>query len=112
LQPEWQAALGADLRVPIGRGLDLFATPTGTYRSKLFFELPNRDLISQDSVWLLNARAGVEAQNGRWRVAAFGNNILDTEYLIDAGNTGGAFGIPTFIRGLPAIYGVEVAFRF
>jgi outer membrane receptor protein involved in Fe transport len=112
LQPEWQAALGADIRVPIGRGLDLFATPTATYRSKLFFELPNRDLISQDEVWLLNARAGVEASNGRWRVSAFGNNILDTDYLIDAGNTGGAFGIPTFIRGLPAIYGVEVAFRF
>ncbi len=27
-------------------------------------------------------------------------NALDEEYLIDGGNTGGEFGIPTFIRGV------------
>ena len=40
------------------------------------------------------------------------NNALDEEYIIDAGNTGGAFGIPTFIAGLPRLMGVRITGRF
>jgi outer membrane receptor protein involved in Fe transport len=112
LQSDWQASIGADARVPVGDRLELFATPSATYRSKLFFELPNRDLISEDAVWLVNLRAGVAHPDGRWQLTGFAQNLFDREYVIDAGNTGGAFGVPTFIRGLPALYGVELAFRF
>lgn len=112
LQAKWQAAGGVDARVPVSDRFDLFVTPTATYQSTLFFELPNRPLISQGPVALLNIRAGVETRDGRWQLLGFARNALDRDYLIDAGNTGGAFGIPTFIRGLPAIYGVEAGFRF
>ena len=43
---------------------------------------------------------------GNWGVEAFGENILDEEYVKDAGNTGDALGLPTFIAGRPAAYGV------
>lgn len=39
------------------------------------------------------------------------NNILDEEYLIDTGNTGRSFGIPTFIAGAPRIWGIEMKIR-
>ncbi|MCS6986369.1 MAG: TonB-dependent receptor [Sphingomonadaceae bacterium] len=110
LQPRWQASGGFDLRVPLSDRLTLFAVPTFTYRSRLFFELPNRPEIAQGPVALLNARAGLEIA-GRWQVAAFARNALDREYLLDAGNTGGAFGFPTFIRALPGLYGIEVGLR-
>jgi hypothetical protein len=32
--------------------------------------------------------------------------------LLDAGDTGGSFGYPTFIRGLPRLHGVEATVRF
>ncbi len=112
LQAKWQASGGIDARVPLAGGVDLFVTPTATYQSTLFFELPNRPLISQGPVALLNIRGGIEARDGRWQLLGFARNALDRDYLIDAGNTGGAFGIPTFIRGLPALYGIEAAFRF
>ncbi|WP_448582920.1 TonB-dependent receptor [Thermaurantiacus sp.] len=112
LQAKWQAAGGVDARFPIGDQFNLFVTPTATYQSRLFFELPNRPLISQGPVALVNVRGGIETRDGRWQLLGFARNALDREYLIDAGNTGGAFGIPTFIRGLPALYGVEAAFRF
>ncbi|WP_341210850.1 hypothetical protein [Sphingomonas paucimobilis] len=32
--------------------------------------------------------------------------------LIDAGNTGGGFGIPTYIAGEPRFYGVELGAKF
>jgi hypothetical protein len=39
-------------------------------------------------------------------------NFFTCIYLLDGGNTGGAFGIPTFIRGLPRLFGVEAVARF
>ncbi|MFN7173867.1 MAG: TonB-dependent receptor [Thermaurantiacus tibetensis] len=112
LQAKWQASGGLDARLPVSEQFQLFLTPTATYQSSLFFELPNRPLISEGPVALLNIRGGVETRDGRWQLLGFARNALNKEYLIDAGNTGGAFGIPTFIRGLPALYGAELAFRF
>ena len=111
LQPDTTASAGATLRAPVG-GFTLYATPTVTYRSKVFFELPNREAISQDGFTLVNLRAGVEGPEGRWRVGGFARNLTDEEYLIDAGNTGGGFGVPTYIAGEPRFYGVEVGVRF
>ncbi|MFQ3595912.1 MAG: TonB-dependent receptor [Sphingomonadaceae bacterium] len=112
LQSKWQAAGGVDARFPVNERLGLFFTPTFTYQSSLFFELPNDPLLSEGPVALLNLRGGVESSDGRWQVMGYARNALNREYLLDAGNTGGAFGIPTFIRALPALYGVELAFRF
>jgi outer membrane receptor protein involved in Fe transport len=112
LQSEWQGAIGGTFRAPLGSGLELFATPTVTHRSSVFFELPNNPVTSQGPVTLANLRAGVRHPEGKWEVIGFATNLFNEEYLLDAGNTGGAFGIPTFIRGLPRLFGVEAVFRF
>jgi outer membrane receptor protein involved in Fe transport len=39
-------------------------------------------------------------------------NVLDEEFIVDAGNTGGAFGIPTFIAGAPRFFGLQVKAKF
>ncbi len=112
LQPEWQAAAGFTINAELGGGMRFFATPTITYRSKIFFEVPNRDAISQDAVTLVNARAGVSFADDRVEIAGFIRNATDENYLLDAGNTGGGFGIPTFIPAEPRFYGIQVIGRF
>ena len=112
LQPEVTASGGINLRYPLGGGATLYAVPSATYQSKVYFELPNSEAISQPGYTLVNVRAGVEIADGRWRVGGFARNLLDKEYLIDAGNTGGGFGTPTYIRGEPRVYGVELSTRF
>ncbi|MEG3176122.1 TonB-dependent receptor [Sphingomonas sp. RB3P16] len=111
LQPKYSASGGATLRVPAG-SLTVYATPSATYQSKVFFELPNSEAISQGGYTLVNLRAGVELKDGQYRIGGFARNLLNKKYLIDAGNTGGGFGIPTYIRGEPRVYGVEVAGKF
>ncbi len=111
LQPQWQGAAGFTIDRDIGGGMRVFATPSVTYRSKLFFELPNSDLLSQDDTVLVNARAGVSFADERFEIAGFVRNAFNEDYLLDAGNTGGAFGIPTFIPGEPRFYGVEATAR-
>lgn len=111
LQPEWQASGGITIDKDFG-SFRFFATPSVTYRSRIFFEVPNNPLISQDAVTLVNARAGVSFAEGRYEVAGFIRNAFDEDYLLDAGNTGGAFTIPTFIPAEPRFYGVEVTAKF
>jgi outer membrane receptor protein involved in Fe transport len=110
LQPEWQAAAGFTVDAPLGNGVRLFATPSVTYRSRIYFELPNSAALSQGPVTLVNARAGVGFD--RFELAGFIRNALDRDYLLDAGNTGGAFGIPTFIPAEPRFYGAQLTARF
>ncbi len=112
LQPEWQAAGGFTIDAPVADGVRVFMTPTVTYRSKIFFELPNRDLLSQKAVTLVNVRGGVSFADGRYEISAFMRNVTDKDYLLDAGNTGGAFGIPTFIPAEPRFFGAALTARF
>ncbi len=112
LQPEWQAAAGFTIDKEIASGVRFFATPSITHRSQIFFEVPNNPLISQDAVTLVNARAGLSFADKRYEVAAFIRNAFDEDYLLDAGNTGGAFTIPTFIPAEPRFYGIQLTARF
>ncbi|MDG6078946.1 TonB-dependent receptor [Erythrobacter litoralis] len=111
LQPKYQASGGFTIDAPISDDIRFFATPSFTYRSKLFFELPNSELLSQDDVFLVNVRAGASFADDRFEISGFVRNAFDEEYLLDAGNTGGAFGIPTFIPAEPRFYGIQLTAR-
>jgi outer membrane receptor protein involved in Fe transport len=115
LQPEWQASGGFTVDREFGNGVRFFATPSVTYRSRIAFELPTPARlvpITQGPVTLVNARAGVSFADSRYEIAGFIRNATDEDFLLDAGNTGGAFTIPTFIPGEPRFYGVEVTAKF
>lgn len=115
LQPEVQASAGLILEAPVGSGARVFASPTVTYRSGMFFEIPNSAAVYQGPVTLANIRAGVGfgGSDGRAvEVSGFARNLFNERYLLDAGNTGGAFGIPTYIPAEPRLYGAQVSLRF
>ena len=111
LQPEWQASGGFTVDHDFG-GARFFVTPSITHRSTIFFQVPSTALLSQGPVTLVNARAGVSFADERYEIAGFIRNATDEDFLLDAGNTGGAFGVPTFIPGEPRFYGVEVTAKF
>ena len=77
LQSEWQGSAGANFRLPLGDKIELFANPNVTHRSSVFFELPNNPVTSQGPVTLVNLRAGVRDQKGKWEVIGFANNLFD-----------------------------------
>lgn len=111
LQPEWQASAGLTVDYPITESTRVFFTPSFTHRSRIFFEVPNNPLISQGPVTLVNLRGGFSFADERFEIAGFMRNATDEDYLLDAGNTGGAFGIPTFIPAEPRFYGIELTAR-
>ncbi len=111
LTPKHSFSLGFNINPKVNKNVDFFFRPTYTFKSKVFFEETNLPTISQDDYGLLNFRLGLEF-NKKHEIIFFMNNVLDEAYIIDAGNTGGAFGIPTFIGGAPRFYGVQLKTRF
>ncbi|MEO0410370.1 MAG: TonB-dependent receptor [Pseudomonadota bacterium] len=109
LQPKWAASAGALYEREITDDLSGFVTLTWTFEGSKFFEQPNDPIIAEDAYSLVNLRVGVKDPDGRWQVDAFATNLFDKQYVIDAGNTGGAFGIPTFIAGAPRFYGIRIS---
>lgn len=127
LSPDHSFSLGATYAVPVAGGsIDL--TPSVTYRSKVFFDDDNdrpdlqtmaagalvADLVQdefQDGYALVDARLGYNFRE-RARIEAFVTNLFDENYIKDAGNTGDAIGLPTFIAGEPRLYGMRGIVRF
>jgi iron complex outermembrane receptor protein len=121
LSPDHSLSLGARFTAQVPGGA-VAITPTYSWQSKVFFEANNdipalqtNDTIQdelQESYGLLNLRVGYTPSQGPWQVELFATNLLDEEYIKDAGNTGGGFGIPTFIAGEPRYYGVSFSIRY
>ncbi|MDE0932922.1 MAG: TonB-dependent receptor [Novosphingopyxis baekryungensis] len=112
LTPEHSASGGIEFDAELANGVGIFLTPTVTFQSRVYFEVPNSPLTTEDGYTLVNLRGGVSFDDGRYEIAGFARNLLDEDYLIDAGNTGGSFGTTTYIAGEPRLYGVQLSARF
>jgi iron complex outermembrane receptor protein len=124
LSPDQSAALAVQFKAPVG-AVKIDFTPSVTWQSEVFFDDDNDlpalqvnnlvpDLVQdevQGSYALVDARLGLETANGRWRIEGFVTNIFDQKYIKDAGNTGDALGMPTFIAGEPRIYGISASLK-
>ena len=111
LTPENSFSAGFNINLDVHENLKYFFRPTYTYKSKVFFEETNLPDISQDGYGLLNFRTGLVV-NKDYEINFYMTNALDKEFIVDAGNTGGAFGIPTFIAGAPRFFGIQVKAEF
>ncbi|WP_317930654.1 TonB-dependent receptor [Halioxenophilus sp. WMMB6] len=110
LQPETSGALALLWHYPIANNLELNGSANYSYRSEVYFDIENN--FKESAVGLLDLRLGMATQDGNWSAALFIDNATDEEYIIDAGNTGNAFGFATYIEGAPLMYGLELRKHF
>jgi outer membrane receptor protein involved in Fe transport len=125
--PDQKFSFGFNLEHTVAGGT-LSLVPVYSWQSKMFFFDDNDRLDLQqrmpaaysdrvvdefqDGFGLLNARLTYTPFGERWSVALIGDNLADEQYLVDAGNTGDSFGIPTFIAGTRRTYRAEVSVNF
>jgi outer membrane receptor protein involved in Fe transport len=55
---------------------------------------------------------GYRLPGGKVEISGYIKNALDQKYIIDAGNTGEAFGLPTFVPGAPRFWGFNVTAHY
>lgn len=129
LSPDHSFSVGATYEIALGEDIGrLSITPSYTWQSKIFFDDNNDRLDLQPAILpglqdrvvdefqgaygLFNVRVAYETPGGDITVTGFVNNIADEEYLLDAGNIGDSFTVPTFIRGPARTVGVEFSADF
>ena len=116
LQPEWTLSTGVFYGTELTADYSLTSSLIYSYRSEVYFEPDNAPIagldISQPSLGLVSARLGIANEKSDWAVSLFASNLLDEEYLVDAGNTGGGFGNPTFVAGSPRFIGIDFTMGF
>ena len=112
LTPDHSFALGMNARVKISEDISLFSIPSYAYKTKIFFEDANTPALKQDSYGLLNFNGGVELARKKITLSVWGSNLLETKYIVSAGNTGSLFGDPTQIPGAPRMFGSKINWKF
>jgi len=114
LTPKHTLSAGISYITPVSKTTYIYLRPSYTYKSKVYFEDDNTDALSQKGYGLANLSAGVTFGNSKllYDLGFYTKNLFDTKYLIDGGNSGALFGIPTYIGGTRRTYGVTLRARF
>ena len=117
LTPEHSFSLGLDFSHVLRKGQLFYLRPAYSWKSKVYFEDNNDERLTQEGYGLLNCTAGFRFKPSKSRktymeIGAYGKNILNEKYIIDAGNSGNAIGFPTFIAGNPAVFGGQIRIGF
>jgi len=108
--PECQYNLGAAYDINLGDLGQITISADYVFQSEVFFHAANDRFRSQDDYGLLEARIALRAPDGKWQVSLFGENLLDEDYLIDAGGLAEVLLSPTTLAGLPMTFGIELQF--
>jgi iron complex outermembrane recepter protein len=112
LTPEHSGAAGLTYQFSLGKAGFIAWSLSASFKSKHFFDDDNTPELFQDGYALFNSAAQYSSSNGKYGMRLNVNNIAGKQYLIDAGNTGQAFGIPTFVPGAPRFWGVQLFYNF
>ncbi|MEE4277466.1 MAG: TonB-dependent receptor [Halieaceae bacterium] len=112
--PDYTANFSMEYRAPLGSSIDWFVGGEILSRGESYLTIDNQEDGRVDAYELYNARLGLEASDGRWRVSLWGRNIGDEvvrERLFDLANND-IIGQKFIILNDPETYGVSVRWGF
>jgi iron complex outermembrane recepter protein len=107
--PRWQSIASIDYEFPLSLSLSGFVGASLVYKDETFAGVGALELFRIDSSALLDLRAGVEIDSGRYRIWAWSKNATDEYYWTNVFANGNA--VARFV-GQPATYGISLAARF
>ena len=112
LSPEHSFTFGFNARANITPNIQLFVSPSYSFKTHIYFEDANTEGLEQDAYGLLNINGGLELAEPNMILSVYGTNLLDEQYVTSGGNTGAMFGIPTFVPGAPRMFGAKLTWKF
>ncbi len=110
LAPEFTANGFVRYGRPVGKG-ELSGSVSFNYMSEHFFDITNSPNSRQSGYAVLGARIGYEDDSG-WRIAVFGDNLFDEEYLVYTFDFTGPGGFNQRFFGRPQWFGVSAGVDF
>lgn len=110
LAPHHNASLAAEWTHPVGDSLEFVLRGEASYRSRIFFAADNA--YESGGLTLFNARASIQAADGRWRATLWGRNLSDETYAINRFAGPIVPGQVVQSLGAPRTFGVELGLSY
>ena len=107
--PRWQTVADVDYRFPLTGAIDGFVGGDLTYQSSTNSQLGALSSTYVKSYALLDLRAGVQSNDGRWRLSVYGRNVTDEYYWTAAYRQPDS---TVRYAGMPATFGVTLNYRY
>jgi iron complex outermembrane receptor protein len=89
--PEWKFSVGADYSPSLGSDLRGVAQANWQYQSGVYYVAEDPQTF-QKAYSIVNIGLGVRAEDHKWEVVAFVNNLFDQQYFPSLVNSAGNFG--------------------
>jgi len=111
--PEITVSGGAEYVLELGDDYGALALRADvSYRSKVYHDVANTELLAQDGYALLGARLSWVSTEEDWELAAFITNLTDERYRISGNAASPAFGVAESSYGRPREWGASLTRRF
>jgi outer membrane receptor protein involved in Fe transport len=107
--PKWTLTSGINYDHPLTDRWSGFVGAQISYRSETTAAIGSPSLYLMPSYALLDLQLGVQSQDGRWRVFAWGKNVMNRFYVNNVVELGDSVDRYT---GMPATYGIAASYRF
>ena len=110
--PKQSWSLMADFRMPINSKMMFVTQLRSDYIDEKLSQLStdkDANLLRDDARTLVNGHFGIETES--WGVFAWGENLMDTEYIIKQG-VNGYLGFIEQLWGQPRLLGIRTTFKF
>jgi len=79
--PEWTYNGVVRYQQPLFAGWDVIVMSDYRWIDDRFLEATNQVFDLAEAYWLVNARAALASQDGRWEIALWAKNVFDEDYL-------------------------------
>lgn len=110
--PKWTANVGMQYGFAVGNLGQLTLRGDYFYRSRVYHDVFNSELIAQPGYSLVNARATLLTANDAVEIAVFGANLTNKTYNLFGVNALTSLGIASVQYARPREWGVEAKYRF
>ena len=89
--PKWKFNVNADYSPALGSNLRGVVQANWQYQSSVYYVAEDPETF-QKAYHIVNLNLGVRAEDHRWEIVAFVNNLFDQQYFPSLVNTAGNFG--------------------
>ncbi|HZU62257.1 MAG TPA: TonB-dependent receptor [Novosphingobium sp.] len=89
--PRWKFNIGGQYDLPLEKGYGAFASFAYRWQSKVNFSLNQDPMTVQGAYGVFDATLGASADDGRYKLTFFVNNLFNQHYAVNLGNTASGF---------------------
>ena len=107
--PRWQIVGDAEYGFSVSTRARMFVGGGLTYHSSTYSVFGENPGLLLPAYALIDARGGIEAEDGSWRVQLWGKNVTNKFYYLSTSVGGDRL---AGLTGMPATYGVTLSFRY